>query len=118
MDRRIRSNMPRKCKPVFMDWGRKRDVWTPESKERVLDHVDMGVGVSTRQVENELNVARMTIWRVLHVHLLSPFHLQGVIKNIFEPFSHPVREGYWPAVFEGRELSSVFWSRAVVRFLV
>jgi hypothetical protein len=62
-----------------MDWGRKRDVWTPESKECVLDHVDMGVGVSTRQMENELNVAHMPIWKVLHVHFLFPFLLQGVI---------------------------------------
>jgi hypothetical protein len=37
-------------------------------EERVLDHIDKGEGV--RQVEGELNVLHMTIWRIPHEHLL------------------------------------------------
>jgi hypothetical protein len=56
-----------------------RFLWTGEEREkRDLDHADRDVGVSTRQVEEELNVAHMIIWRVLHEHLFSPFHLQRV----------------------------------------
>jgi hypothetical protein len=40
----------------------KRDVQAPDME----DHADRDAGVTTREVEEELNVSLMTIWRVSH----------------------------------------------------
>jgi hypothetical protein len=92
IDRHIRSKMVATFKPVSLDWGRGREraFRALDMEERVLDHADRDVGVSTRQVEEVLNVTHMTIWRVLHEHLLSPFHLERV-------------QGLMPADFPARE---------------
>jgi hypothetical protein len=110
MDRRIRSKMPGTFKSFSMDWGRERAFRTSVMEERVLDRADRDVGVSTRQVEEELNVAHMTIWRVLHEHLLSPFHLQRV-QSI--PADFPARENlcWW---FVQRSAEHIFISSVLL----
>jgi hypothetical protein len=54
--------------------------------------VDRDAGVSTRQVEQELNASRMIIWTVLHEQLHYPYHLQRVWGLMFADFL--VRENF------------------------
>jgi hypothetical protein len=87
IDHHICSKMLGTFKPVSIDWGTERAVQTPNMEKCALDHVDRDVGVSIRQVEEELNVSHMTIWRVLHEELFT-----------------------LPAAFLARDLLSVFCS--------
>jgi hypothetical protein len=63
--------MPKIFKAVSVNWGGERAFQTPDMEEHVLDHVGRDSGVSIRQVEKELNLFHMTIWRVLHEQLLN-----------------------------------------------
>jgi hypothetical protein len=73
----------------------------------VLDYVDRDTGVSTRQVEEELNVSHVTIWRVLHEEMLYRFHLHRV--QGFMPVDFPARDNFcW--CFAQRSAENVFVS--------
>jgi hypothetical protein len=73
MDRSIHSKMPGTFK-LFLWIGEDRAVQTPDMEKHVLDHVDWDAGVSTWQMEEELDVPQMAIWKVLHEQLLYPYH--------------------------------------------
>jgi hypothetical protein len=71
---------------VSVDWGREREraVLTPDMEECVLDNVDRSTSVIMTQVEEELNVLHLAIWRILHDQLLYPYHLreQGLMSEL------------------------------------
>jgi hypothetical protein len=46
--------------------------------ESVLEHVDGNPAISTRQLVAKFLVGHVIVWRVLHEHLLYPYHLQCV----------------------------------------
>lgn len=52
-----------------------------QDRKFVLNHVKWDADVSTKKEEEELNVLHMTIWRVLHVHLLYSYHLKMSAKS-------------------------------------
>ena len=58
--------------------GRPRTVRTPALEERVLQRVDEEPGTSTRRIALAEHVSRNSVWRILHVGLLRPYHLQRV----------------------------------------
>ncbi|KAJ8883629.1 hypothetical protein PR048_015482 [Dryococelus australis] len=59
-----------------VDRGRSRRLRTPLPEERILEHIHHDPSVSTRHVAATLPVHHRTVWRVLHQHLLYPYHYQ------------------------------------------
>jgi hypothetical protein len=66
-------------------------------EKHVLNNADRDAGVSTRQVGEELSVPHMAIWRVLHEHLLYPYHLKRVQSLM--PADFPAQENFFGVVF-------------------
>lgn len=55
--------------------GRPKTVSTPEIEERVLDKFPVNQDLSSRKVSMSENLSRTTVWNILHLQLLYPYHL-------------------------------------------
>lgn len=64
--------------PRLASAGRVFEADYDDIRDEVLRRVAQGQSISTRRLAAELNVARMTIWRILNAEGLYPYHLQRV----------------------------------------
>jgi hypothetical protein len=54
-------------------------VGPPDVEERVLQRVTQSPGTSTRRIAAQEHVlSHSSVWRILHLQLLYPYHLQRV----------------------------------------
>lgn len=78
-------------KKMVSDNGRPNRVRTLQLEERILRHIEVDPGISTRRVAAEENIGHATVWRVLRDQLLHPYHLQRV-QSLEEPDFPPRME--------------------------
>ena len=57
--------------------GRPRST-TPDTEDAILDAVAQNPRISTRQVDMQMNVPRVTVWWLLREQQLYPYHLQQI----------------------------------------
>ena len=55
------------------DTGRQRSTRTPNTEERVLNHIEDNSRSSTRELATIVNVSEMTVWRILREQLFYPY---------------------------------------------
>jgi len=76
---RIAQRLPERGTFIpVIEGGRSRTVTTVQQKQRILAHVAANPGTSTRRISSAEGVHRSTVWRILHVDGLYPYHLQRV----------------------------------------
>ena len=61
-----------------LEGGSHRTARTVKQEQRILLHVASNPGISTRRISSAEGVHRSTVWRILHVDGLYPYHLQRV----------------------------------------
>lgn len=58
--------------------GRPRVIMTQQLEEAILQAVEDDPSTSTRRLSLQFNISHQSVWRVLHVNLLYPYHIQRV----------------------------------------
>lgn len=84
----------------LLSTGEETSVQTPDVVECVLNYAENNPGVSTRQMATELNVPRITVWRVLNEQVLCPHcthRVQG-LKATVRPARETLVSAVWSTV--------------------
>lgn len=90
LDRRILANVHRWfIETDILKQNNKKGLRTPEIEEEVLNSIDENLVLSTRKIENNLNIKHVLVWKILHDFLL---YLQGRAYGVRRALRDPARD--------------------------